>query len=97
MAEAARVAMLVKAPVIEALLTADLLTPENIEKLWRTDRANYRRARALQRERELLTPGEIAALRADSIASALRLQKKYPRGRIIGIDTPRLRPKTSQG
>ena len=46
--EAARLADLMAAPAIEALLTAGLLTPDNIEKLRRTDWANYRRVPALQ-------------------------------------------------
>jgi hypothetical protein len=57
-AEAARLAEFMAAPAIEALLTAGLLTPDNIERLRQNKCGNFARALELQRQRHLLASRE---------------------------------------
>jgi len=76
----------VATPVIEAMLRAGLLTLSNIEQLLRTDKANVLRALDYLRRQARLTPTEIEALRADSIALARKMREKYPRLKILGED-----------
>jgi hypothetical protein len=57
-AEAARLAEFMAAPVIEALLRAGLLTPDNIDKLRLSRSGSFARALELQRERDLLASRE---------------------------------------
>jgi len=87
-ATAAWVARLTAAPAIAALITAGLLTPDNLATLRRSEAANFTRALALLRAAGRLTPSEVEALRTPSIAVARKMWERYPRAKILGEDGP---------